>query len=143
MSKKIQFGLLAIIIMILLPISAVFGLLCNNTNEMGYINQTYDSDLSNVPPDNVRIDLNVTVGCEIALGSDKEKVSPSDQWIYYMQFEGITGLYDPDTDLIIDLDQIIIEEVENWLMSNVKNHGRLKKMLDRYVIINYNYLITD
>jgi hypothetical protein len=141
MSKKTQLGMLSIIILVLLPLCAVFGLLSNNTSQ---INHIFDSELSTIPPETeIRFDLNVTVGCEIALGSDKDKVSPSEQWIYYLQFEDVSGLYDANTDTIKDLDQIITTEVENWLMNNVKNKGRTKKMLDRYVILNYNYLITD
>ena len=99
-----------------------------------------------IPPEGeveVVFNLVVDVGCEIGLGNDKEQINPSEQWQYHLEFIDINGIYDTEADEIKDLDIIIKELVEDWLENNVKNKGRKKKMLERYVIIDYAYEITE
>lgn len=91
----------------------------------------------------VVFNLEVDVGCKIGLGNDKEQISPSKQWQYHLEFTDINGIYDTEADEIKDLDIIIEELVEDWLENNVKNKGRKKKMLERYVIIKYEVTITE
>lgn len=93
------------------------------------------------PEGPVVFDLVVDVGCEIGLGNDKGKKSPSDQWKYHLEFTDINGYYDGDQ--ILNLTYIIEQLVEEWLTDNVKNDGRRKKMLERYVIVDYSYEITE
>lgn len=96
------------------------------------------------PPDgevDVLFNLTVDVGCKIGLGNDKKKISPSKQWQYHLEFIDIPGTYDTEAKEIKDLDIIIEELVENWLENNVKNKGRKKKMLERYVIIDYEVIM--
>jgi len=88
-------------------------------------------------------DLEVDVGCEIGLGNDKGKTNPSEQWQYYLKFTDINGIYDTEAEEIKDLDIIMAELVEEWIENNVKNEGRKKKMLERYIIIDYDYNITE
>ena len=93
------------------------------------------------PEGEVVFDLVVDVGCKIGLGNDEEKISPSEQWKYHLEFTDINGYYYDGE--ILNLTSIIEELVEEWIEANVKNDGRRKKMLERYVIVDYSYEITE
>lgn len=160
MKKKSQLGLMLIIF----SISVIAGIILfstanvniNNNSAVGNeVELTEEAEIENINEQigpimirsegevEVVFDLVVDVGCKIGLGNDKEKINPSEQWQYHLEFTGINGIYDTEAEEIKDLDIIIEELIEDWLENNVKNKGRKKKMLERYVIIDYAYEITD
>jgi len=109
-----------------------------------YNNDEIKAEMVVITPEvEIVFDLEVDVGCEIGLGNDKGKTSPSEQWQYCLKFTDNNGMYDTVAEEIKDLDIIMSKLVEEWIENNVKNEGRKKKMLERYVIIDYEYNITE
>lgn len=158
MKKKSQFGsvlaiLLVSIVIAIILFSSTNTTITNNSAIDDEAKLTVEAEIDKIKEPNtaptepqegevdVLFNLTVDVGCKIGLGNDKKKISPSKQWQYHLEFIDIPGTYDTEAKEIKDLDIIIEELVENWLENNVKNKGRKKKMLERYVIIDYEVIM--